>query len=154
MINMPPAVLAALDQVHAAVRDNRADNATALAEQRCALPPMGCGQPIPSLATAFRDQRSRDEYETSRLCQACQDEAFAPDASELAWMAAHPDHHARCPVCGEFREIERVDIGGGVMEGFDCCNTIRFGDGAWPERCRRQAGCQFGSHLLHGWGMR
>lgn len=111
-----------LDQAAAGVRDARADRAAAHAETRCVVPPFGCGQPLPRhLSAAFRDRPSRAEYDLNGLCQACQDAMFAPSPEEVAEMAADPERYGRCGTCGEYREYEFVDIGIGVMKGFDCC---------------------------------
>lgn len=119
--NVPPGILAMIDQVKAAVVANRADGAAAAAGQRCAVPPMGCGQPIPSLATGFRDRASRAEYDITHLCQSCQDLMWVASPEEVAAMAADPDNYGRCYVCGEYRPYEFVDVGVGVISGFDCC---------------------------------
>ena len=116
-----PVLRALVDQVEAEVAANRADGPRAAAEGRCAVPPMGCGQRIGPLATAFRDRASRAEYEITHLCQSCQDLLFAPDPEEIAGMAADPENYGRCGVCGEYRPYEFVDVGVGVMRGFDCC---------------------------------
>lgn len=121
MSELPPALQASLDQAKAAVRNSRADAPEARREQRCAASPVGCGRPIASLATEFRDQASRDEYEITRLCQSCQDALFAPSADEVAAMAADSHNYGRCCVCGEYRAYEFVDVGVGVIKGFNCC---------------------------------
>jgi hypothetical protein len=41
-------------------------------ENRCVPEPIGCGKPI----KFFTDNKSRDEYAISGLCQKCQDEIF------------------------------------------------------------------------------
>lgn len=139
----PPVTVAAmLAQAWADSRRARAEAPQAAAERRCAKPPMGCGQPLRGgLSGHFRDQRSRAEYDITGLCQLCQDEMFRPDFSDLLTMAADEDNYARCPVCGEWRELEHVDVGIGVMFGHDCCAHIRFGDDPRPPRCTKTGGC-------------
>jgi hypothetical protein len=111
-----------LDQAAAGVRDARADKQAAHAESRCVVPPFGCGQPLPRhISAAFRDRPSRAEYDLNGLCQACQDAIFAPSLEEVAEMAADPERYGRCETCGAYREYEFVDVGIGVMKGFDCC---------------------------------
>lgn len=113
---------AQLDQAQAMVRDMRADKGAARDEHRCVAPPTGCGQPLGrSLATAFRDQASRDEYDITGMCQSCQDEMFKPSRDELLAMAADKRNYDRCGCCGEWRELIHVDVGVGVISGFDCC---------------------------------
>jgi hypothetical protein len=131
-----PALRSVLDQVEAAVRDNRKNGAAAVAEQRCATPPMGCGQSIWSLATEFRDQNSRNEYEVTHLCQSCQDLIWVSSPDEIVTMAADTDNYGRCGVCGEYRPYEFVDVGIGVLRGFDCCRD----DPDLPQ-CTKTPGC-------------
>lgn len=121
--------------------------ADARALQACVPAPIGCGRSIPSLATGFRDQMSRDEYDVSGMCQACQDQVFAPSADEIAEMAANPGHYGRCEDCGEYRAYEFVDVGVGVMRGFDCCDP--FGREPKPPRCTRTPGCELGMDHYH-----
>lgn len=116
-----PWLNAQIDQAAASVRDMRKDKPAAHTEQRCVAPPAGCGRSSPSLATGFRDRASRAEYDVTGLCQACQDVFFAPSSEEIAEMAADPERYGRCETCGEYREYEFVDVGVGVMKGFDCC---------------------------------
>lgn len=133
---MPAFLRAVLDQVETAVAANRHDGPVAVAEQRCAIPPLGCGQPISSLATAFRDRESRAEYDITHLCQFCQDILWKSTTGEIAEMAADTEHYGRCGVCGEYRSYEFVDVGIGVMKGFDCCQL----DSALP-RCVKTPDC-------------
>lgn len=134
---LPAHLLAVLDQAQAAARDCRADAVAARSERRCVAPPMGCGQPLPSsLATAFRDRPSRAEYEITGLCQSCQDLHFAPSSDEIAEMAADTRNYGRCGDCGHYRPYEFVDIGIGVIHGFDCCSL----DVRLP-RCNKTEGC-------------
>jgi hypothetical protein len=132
-----------LDQAKAMSRDMRADLPAAHAEARCVTSPIGCGQPLkPDLARHFRDQASRDEWRITGTCQSCQDLLFKPDDDEIAAMAANPDYE-RCDVCGEWRYLESVDVGVGVMRGHDCCADIRFRDEPRPPACTRTPGCYF-----------
>lgn len=125
-----PALQALADQLAAQMRDHHADVPFAQREYRCVAPPVGCGQPLkPSLPTAFRDRDSRAEYDVSGLCQSCQDALFpGPTPEEIAVMAADPDHYGRCGICGEYRALEFVDIGVGVISGFDCCRPEEHKD--------------------------
>jgi hypothetical protein len=144
----PPNALAVqvlLDQVRAMSRDMRADLPAAHAEARCVALPVGCGQP---LMQPFRDQESLNEYDITGTCQGCQDELFKPDEDEVARMAADPDHE-RCEVCGEWRYLESVDIGVGVMRGHNCCAGIRFRGDPAPPPCSRTSGCRFGADHTH-----
>lgn len=147
---VPPALQAVVDQSAAAVRDNRLDGPQAAAEGRCAAPPMGCGQSLPDgLSGSFRDEKSRREYDITHLCQTCQDVWFAPDPEEIAELEADPSW-VRCEVCGEYRELQFVDVGVGVISGHDCCAGIRFRGEPGPPKCTRVAGCVFGAdHVLH-----
>lgn len=145
---------AEIDQAHAVVRDARLDKPAARSGNRCVSPPMGCGEPLPrSLPTAFRDHVSRSEYDVTGLCQACQDGLFAPDADEIAAMAADTTNYGRCGVCGEYRPYEFVDVGVGVIQGFDCCthegnlpqcSKTEGGRGCWLRQDHRH-GCAFGA---------
>jgi hypothetical protein len=47
---------------------------TAIRENLCVPPPIGCGKPVSM--EDFRDEVSRKEYRISGLCQACQDQFF------------------------------------------------------------------------------
>jgi hypothetical protein len=97
---------------------------------------MGCGQPLgTSLPRAFRDQKSRNEYDITGLCQRCQDELFKPSAEKVAEMAEDVDNYGRCMYCGEYRPYECVDVGIGVMKGFDCCEPTGL------PRCTKVRGC-------------
>jgi hypothetical protein len=78
----PPWLVATVDQAVAFARDARADAPRAEAEQRCALPPVGCGRSIAPISAHFRDQASRAEHRITGLCQACQDVLFAPCAED------------------------------------------------------------------------
>lgn len=139
------------DQLNAVQRDHRADLDAARQEHRCVGPPVGCGQVLtPSIATHFRDQASRNEYDVSGMCQSCQDITFpGPTPEEVAAMAADPDHYGRCGACGEYRELQFVDVGVGVISGFDCCRY----DLSLP-RClaRNEQGwsCYLGADHAHG----
>jgi hypothetical protein len=152
MYGLPPHLMALLDQTNAAVRDIKTDAPLARQEGRCIAPPNGCGQPIGPLATAFRDRTSRAEYGIVGLCQRCQDAIYAPDADETAAMAANPEHYGRCGDCGEYRPYEFVDIGVGVIKGFDCCNP--WGREPRPLQCTKtdDAGrpCVFAAGHVHG----
>lgn len=142
---------AQVDQVAASVRDLRKDKPAAHTEQRCVNPPAGCGRPIPSLATGFRDRASRAEYDVTGLCQACQDIYFAVSPEEVAEMAADPDHYGRCHECGEYRPYEFVDVGVGVIKGFDCCRP-ELSDERLP-RCGAEGKgfkCFFAAGHFHG----
>jgi len=113
---------ALVDQAHAAVRNMRGDKPAARGEYRCVAPAFGCGQPLGKpLNRAFRDRASRAEYDITGLCQPCQDVMFAPEPEEIGRMAADPENFGRCGVCGEYRPYEFVDVGVGVIKGFDCC---------------------------------
>jgi hypothetical protein len=134
---LPPHLVAVTDQIGAAVAQKRIDGPVARREGRCVAAPLGCGQPLGKpLAVAFRDQRSRSEYEIVGLCQTCQDEVYRVEPQELLEMAADTANHDRCPVCGEWRALEHVDVGVGTISGFDCCPT----DVRYP-RCERTEGC-------------
>lgn len=52
-----------------------AGRSTAIKEDKCVPPPMGCGGP----ATEFRDEVSKEEYRISGLCQRCQDAIFGSE---------------------------------------------------------------------------
>lgn len=154
MTVMPPEPWqqAFVDQLNAASRDHRADLPAAQQEHRCVGPPVGCGRPLaPTIASHFRDQASRAEYDVSGMCQSCQDATFPqPTAEEIAAMAADPDHYGRCGACGEYRELEFVDVGVGVISGFDCC---RWEDVKDLPRCsaKNDAGhpCSLGADHAH-----
>ena len=147
----PDHVQAELDQAHAAVRDVRSDGPAAERELRCVAPPTGCGQPPPtgSLATAFRDRASRAEYDITHMCQSCQDRLWAPSEEDILAMALDP-RFERCPVCGEYRELEFIDVGVGTISGHDCCAGVRFRGEPGPGRCERTPGCAFGAEHFHG----
>jgi hypothetical protein len=49
-----------------------AGRTSAIEEDRCVNPPIGCGGP----AVEFRDELSRKEYGISGLCGPCQDTVF------------------------------------------------------------------------------
>jgi len=49
-----------------------AGRTTAILNNKCVDPPIGCGQPI----TPFRNMLSEREYRISGLCQECQDKIF------------------------------------------------------------------------------
>ena len=49
-----------------------AGRTTAIHNNMCIKPPIGCGKPI----TGFKDALSEKEYTISGLCQACQDSVF------------------------------------------------------------------------------
>lgn len=145
-LDPPPALVAMADQAWKASRDARAEAPQAAAEGRCVSPPIGCGQPLGSaLSVAFRDRASRAEYDITGMCQRCQDLMFRPEPSELLAMASDPRNYERCSVCGEWRELEHVDVGVGIMSGHDCCSNIRHRGEPGPPRCRRVAGCGFGA---------
>lgn len=133
MIDVPPHLLAILDQAKARVRDMK-DTLPG----HCAPVPAGCGKQVD--LCAFRDRVSLDEYFITHLCQSCQDEMFAPTEDEVAEMEADPEQFGRCVVCGEYRPWDYVDVGIGVMRGFSCCVvTIPFAD--WPPRCTLTPDC-------------
>jgi hypothetical protein len=144
MTEISPAMLALVDQIQAGVAENRADGPQAAAEQRCIVPPMGCGQPIPSLATAFRDRASRAEYDITHLCQFCQDQLWQATPEEIAEMAADTRNYGRCGECGNYRPYEFIDVGIGVISGFDCCPL----DQRLP-RCSKTLGCCLGADHAH-----
>lgn len=139
---MPPFLRAIIDQSAAEVAANRLDGPAAAAERRCAASPMGCGQSLASVRP-FRDRESRAEYDVTHLCQSCRDVIWAYSPEQIAEMAADPENYGRCGECGEYREYERVDVGIGVMKGFDCC----FGPGI--PRCTRTSGCWLGVDHVH-----
>lgn len=118
-------------------------------ELRCVSPPMGCGRPLRSgLSTAFRDQSSRDEYRLTGMCQDCQDKLFDACLSpeDIADMESHPEYFGRCPDCGRYCELQHVDVGVGVMSGFDCCYLYD----PRPARCTETPGCHLGVGHLYG----
>jgi hypothetical protein len=141
-----PWLTAVIDQAHAGVAQIRADRPAAHREERCVAPPAGCGQPIGQ----FREARSYAEYQITGLCQRCQDVVFAPSPEAVAEMAADPEHYGRCHVCGEYREIQHVDVGVGVISGFACCAHARDYDPTSFVRCPRTVGCQLGVDHAHG----
>lgn len=142
---------ATLDQAKAFTSQVKIDLPQAHAGERCVQPPAGCGQPLqPSLALHFRDQLSRDEYRVTGLCQICQDELFKPSSEEVRMMAGDPEHYTRCDVCGEWRELEFVDVGVGIFSGHDCCAGIRFRGDPGPPSCSRTPMCRFGADHAHG----
>lgn len=51
---------------------------TAITNDVCVRSPYGCGGP----ATEFRDERSREEYRISGLCQVCQDGIWPPASDD------------------------------------------------------------------------
>lgn len=139
-----PRLVAQVDQAWAASRANRADGPQAAAEGRCAAPPVGCGQPLGKpLSVAFRDQRSRREYDITHLCQPCQDLLFAPPPDEVLEMAADPEHYERCSECGNWVALESVDVGVGVIRGHDCCADVRHYGATRAPRCARTEDCPF-----------
>jgi hypothetical protein len=145
-----PALVAKVDQAMAEARTNRADGPQAAAELRCAAPPIGCGRPLPSgLSTAFRDRESRAEYDVTHLCQSCQDLTWAHSPEEVMEMALDPERYGRCCECGEYRPYEFVDVGVGVIKGFDCCPAMH-GHGSRLPRCQRTPGCEYGADHQHG----
>jgi hypothetical protein len=146
----PPWLRAELDQALAFRTQARADAPLAEAEARCALPPVGCGQPIrPSLARGFRDQASRDEHRITGLCQGCQDEMFAPPPEEVEAMAADLYGYGRCGDCGRYRRYEHVDIGVGTITGFDCCPIPVAVADRLPS-CTKTKGCWLSQDHAHG----
>lgn len=52
-----------------------------------------CGSSKKKVQESFRDEKSKEEYQISALCQPCQDEVFLTeeDRQSLAW-AEHPDN--------------------------------------------------------------
>lgn len=134
---VPPHLTATLDQVHAEVRANKRDNAAAAAESRCAtVLAGGCGKPI-GFYSEFRDAPSQREYELTRLCQSCQDLMFMPPAEE---MYENLDDFGRCGTCGLWRDYVHVDVGVGVIKGFNCCGSANP-PVPWPGKCDKEQGC-------------
>ena len=118
----------------------RADAPQAHAEERCVHPPFGCGQPLGKpRGAAFRDRKSRAEYDMLGTCQVCQDRIFEPSADEVAEMAADKENFGRCR-CGEYREYERTDVGVSVIKGFNCCPPITFTE-MMSGRCGKDENC-------------
>jgi hypothetical protein len=147
--DVPPWLVSEADQAVAAVADMRADKPAAREELRCVAPPLGCGRPLGApLDTAFRDRASRAEYAITGTCQRCQDELFKPDEDEVAAMAADTKNFGRCWVCGEYREMERVDVGVGVISGFNCCYLSVTDPNSVPT-CERTEGCFLGADHAH-----
>lgn len=139
-------ILAVFDQVQAAVRDGRVDKPQAAAERRCVAPPMGCGLPLAEGRYGpFRDTASQREYELTGYCQACQDKFFAPPLEEVQ---ADPGWE-RCGECGEYRELQYVDVGVGVMSGHNCCAEVRFGGAPPRPRCGLTPHCVFAHGHAH-----
>jgi len=136
----PPWLTAEIDQVLAWRGQVRADRGAARREDRCVAAPAGCGQPLRT-PNEFRDQASYAEYGITGLCQRCQDKLFAPSDDEVEQMSGDLANYGRC---GEWRPYDFVDVGVGVMKGFDCCNDER-GLNANPPRpslgCTVTAGC-------------
>lgn len=132
----PPHIIAILDQMRASVRDLKD-----VPPDHCVPPPFGCGKKI-DVQHEFRDQASAREYGITHLCQSCQDIVFAPDAEDVTYMASHPQLYGRCVVCGEYREYEEVDVGVGIIRGFDCCQNLLPPD-QWPPPCPKTPGCAF-----------
>lgn len=121
---VPPALRAELDQARAEVAAMRADRPEAHAERRCVGPPTGCGQPLGKpLSVAFRDRESRAEYDITGMCQSCQDELWKPSDEDITAMDLDVESYGRC-YCGEYRPYEFVDVGVGVIRGFDCCDPL------------------------------
>jgi hypothetical protein len=81
-------------------------------------------------------------------CQACQDQMFLPSPGEVAEMAADPENFGRCR-CGQYREYERVDVGVGVIRGFDCCPPPTVAEMAGP-RCTKAEDCGLDDGHVHG----
>lgn len=54
-----------------------AGRTTAIHENKCIQPPLGCGKLV--VMADFRNDISRREYRISGLCQSCQDEIFGKD---------------------------------------------------------------------------
>lgn len=131
---VPPHITSFLDQIKAGVRQLKG-----AALGHCAPVPAGCGKKI-DLQHEFRDQLSACEYEITHLCQSCQDIVFAPSAEDVEYMVSHPRLFGRCVVCGEYREYEEVDVGVGIMRGFDCCQSLLPPD-QWPPRCTQTRDC-------------
>lgn len=137
---VPAALLAMVDQVQAEVGANKRDNAAAAAESRCAaVLAGGCGKTI-DLGTEFRDVPSQREYEITRLCQDCQDRMFMPPVED---MYQDLENFGRCGTCGLWRDYIHVDVGVGMIKGFDCCGT---GNPLipWPGKCDKESGCLLG----------
>jgi hypothetical protein len=143
--NPPPHLAAFVDQVSAMVRENKRDGASAESESRCSLPEVGgCGKTI-DLETEFRDHTSQAEYKITHLCQDCQDKMFMPPAEE---MYENLDDFGRCGICGLWRDYVHVDLGVGVIKGFNCCGTTNP-PVPWPGRCDKEPGCFLGKgHAL------
>lgn len=153
MTEPDPALLAEIDRAQAAVAHNRADAPQARAEHRCAAEPEGCGQPLPRhISVAFRDRASRAEYDLTGLCQDCQDRYWpGPSDEEAREMAADEYHYGRCGECGQFRPYEFVDVGVGVIKGFDCCRPELDGADRAP-RCaatNEHGQCFLGADHFH-----
>jgi hypothetical protein len=135
VIEVPPSLVAFVDQVSAMVRENKRDGAAAEAESRCALPEVGgCGKVI-DLRTEFRDHASKAEYGITHLCQSCQDKIFMPPPEE---MYEDLDNYGRCHTCGHWCEYVHIDVEVGVIKGFDCCPDSRP---PHPGRCDKEHGC-------------
>lgn len=139
-----PWLQAEVDQASAAVRDGRADMPAARQEQRCVAPPMGCGQPLPARGP-FRDDASYREYGITGLCQVCQDRDFGIgyEDDDVA-LLDQDEEWGRCPRCGFYRPMEHVDVGVGVISGFNCCylSDDRTQEERAAARCRRTTGCR------------
>lgn len=131
---IPPYITALLDQAKAGVRQLRDAK-----PGHCAEPPAGCGKAV-DVQREFRDAISRREFDITHLCQPCQDIVYAPSPEDVAYMASRPQDYGRCVVCGEYREYETVDIGVGIMRGFDCCQSMLPPE-QWPPRCTKTRDC-------------
>lgn len=136
--DVPPAVLAMVDQAVAAGVAARRDAPQAAAEERCTAPPMGCGQPLGQpRSRAFRDEKSYQEYGITGMCQRCQDAVWdtMTEPDDIAYWRDHPDEFGRCSDCGRYVQIEHVDVGVGIISGFDCCYLANQEKGIRIERC-------------------
>jgi hypothetical protein len=142
----PPHLVAMADQVHAEVQANRRDNTAAVAESRCAAKLAGgCGKPI-DFHSEFRDKASQREYQNTRLCQDCQDQLFMPPAEE---MYENLKDFGRCGTCGLWRDYVHIDVGVGIISGFNCCGTENP-PVPYPGRCDKEPGCFLGKgHALN-----
>lgn len=137
----PPVWLTAMvDQVQAEVGANKRDRDAAAAESRCATRLAGgCGKPI-EFYSEFRDEASQREYQNTRLCQDCQDLMFMPPAEE---MYENLTDFGRCSICGLWRDYVHVDVGVGVIKGFNCCGSANP-PVKWPGKCDKEPGCLLG----------